>query len=144
MTQESVERRLNLSGRSGPVELVILDFPVRHADAPDRFRYAYPDLGAEFMPLLLEQVPRSRHSGPPWRRSSLCGTCGEGAGEPSGQQLQLSVDVERVPPIHVDLAMPGYACGRCGHVSFDVDRSLESHIAEATVAALTAGRIDPG
>jgi hypothetical protein len=34
--------------------------------------------------------------------------------------------------------------GSCSSVSFNLDRNLEFHIAEATVVALDANSIDPG
>lgn len=109
-------------------------------------RYAYPDFGSDFIQALHGQLVGPRRRGL-FRATLLCPSCGRSLdGVLIGQvTVATDVDLRRIPPIHVDVEMPGMVCPSCDRrlVAID-DRNVQSDLSDALIDAFNRAGIAPG
>jgi hypothetical protein len=133
-----------IRGKAGAVHVVLAGLAYRET-ARGR-RYPYPEFGAELIEALHRKLVAPAHRG--LIRSTLacpvCATRLEGlANQPIG--IATEVELRSIPPVQVDLAIPGLFCPGCRMqlVRLD-DRRVVSDLSDALIAAFTSAGIKPG
>jgi hypothetical protein len=59
--------------------------------------------------------------------------------------MATDVVLKKVPPIHLDIEMPGLTCSRCGRPMVMIDdRDVVSDLSDALIAAFNSAGIAPG
>jgi hypothetical protein len=132
-----------LDGRSRDVHVTLTGVTSRKTS--EGTRYPYPEFGSDFIEALHRELPAPRHKG--IFRSRVCPVCATSLDGIPGTQVGVAVNValSRIPPISVEVEMPGFRCPGCARslVSTD-DRAIDSDLSDALIAALTSAGIAPG
>jgi hypothetical protein len=144
MTDVPIGRLGPVSGRARDVSVTLTDLSCRQTSTGRRF--PYPDFGSDFIEALHRALVAPRTLGLfrwrqvcPWCDTSLAGI----AVEPV--PITTEIALTRIPPIRVDLKMPGIKCPGCDRslVMID-DRGLDSDLSDALIDAFRAASLVPG
>jgi hypothetical protein len=109
-------------------------------------RYAYPDFGSDFIEALHKALVGPRRRGL-FRSTPVCAWCEASLDGVVRHSVTVATDVvlTKVPPIHVDLDMPGLTCSRCGRPMVMIDdRAVASDLSGALIAAFNSAGLAPG
>jgi hypothetical protein len=144
MTDVPVGRLGAVTGRAREVSVKLTDLSFRQTSTGRR--YPYPDFGSDFIEALHRALVAPRRRGLvrstlvcPWCDSSLEGIVVEPV------PVTTEIALTRIPPVRVDLEMPGIKCPGCDRslVMID-DRAVASDLSDALIDAFTAGSLVPG
>jgi uncharacterized protein YbaR (Trm112 family) len=133
-----------IRGRAGAVHVVLTGLTCRETSRGRR--YPYPEFGAELVEALHGKLVAPRHRG--LIRSTLaCPVCATRLDGLANQPIGIATEVAlgSFPPVQVDLAIPGLFCPGCRMqlVRLD-DRSVDSNLGDALIAAFKSAGIKPG
>lgn len=142
MSEERLEGPVE--GRAQDVRVILTGLSTRRTAAG--LRYPYPDFGSEFIEALHRQLVGPRRRGL-IRSSPACPACDRSLeGTPSGVvTVTADVQLRRIPPIRLELEMPGLTCPGCARrlVRID-DRHVQSDLSDALIDAFNRAGIAPG
>jgi hypothetical protein len=135
---------LDLRGESGPVRVQIHRMPVIARERGDRYRYASPEFGAEFLEAVIRGIPQAERTGLPWSRVSRCTRCASLLGSPTSEgNFAVPIRLRALPEFDVEIAMPAFTCGQCGMIQMPPSREVDYHRTEALSDAFKQARVDP-
>lgn len=144
MPEAAIERFGPISGQSQQVKLTLTGLSFRQTSAGRR--YAYPDFGSDFIQALYKQLVGPGRRGL-IRSTFHCPSCGRSLDGVTIGQVTVATDVNlpSIPPIHLDLDMPGMVCPDCGRrlVMID-DRNVQSDLSDALIDAFNQSGLGPG
>jgi hypothetical protein len=133
-------------GRSGDGSVIATLTGLSYRDTSRGRRYPYGEFGQNFIEALHSALPGFRRTGL-LRQGRACASCGSSFdGIPVGT-VAAAVDVvmKRIPPIHVDVEMPGITCPSCGRAATMIsDRGVQSDLSDALIAIFDEAQISPG
>lgn len=133
-----------VSGTARDVSVTVTGLSFRQTS--EERRYPYPDFGSDFIEALHKELLAPRRRG--LLRSTLaCPSCESSLDGTGIRRVAVTVDVAlpRVPPIRVDLEMPGTTCPGCHRSLVRIDeRSVESDLSDALIGAFAEAGIKPG
>jgi hypothetical protein len=133
-----------IRGQAGRVHVVLTGVTFREQGKSRR--YPYPEFGAELIEALHGKFVAPRHRGF-FRSATACPACSTRLDGLPAQALGIATEValRSIPPIQVDLAIPGVFCPTCRMqlVLLD-DRKVASDLSDALIAALKSAAIKPG
>ena len=145
MTDATLDRLGAVNGRARDVSVTLTGLSFRQTSA--RRRYPYPDFGSGFIEALNKALPAPRHRGLFFRSTIVCPGCETSLEGIPADRVAVATQLAftRIPPIRVDVEMPGITCPGCMTplVRTD-DRAIESDLSDAVIAAFTAAGIEPG
>jgi hypothetical protein len=133
-----------ISGRAGEVCVTLTGMTFRETNRGRRF--PYPDFGSDFIGPLHDGLISPRRRGL-LGFGSACAWCNAPLDRVPRQPVTASADVvlKRVPPIRVDVEMPGLVCPACSRAMVMInDRTVESDLSDALIAAFDSVAIAPG
>jgi hypothetical protein len=138
-----VEEAGPMHGDSRRVQVTITGLSVRPtSEGP---RYPYTEFGPDFIAAVHERLKGPRRRG--LVRSTLsCPACAASLDGIDVDRVIVAVDVDlsRIPPIHLDLEMPGMLCPGCAMRLVMVnDRSVQSDLSDAIIDAFNRAGIVP-
>lgn len=143
MTDE-VRQLEAIRGRAGAVHVVLTGLTCRETSRGRR--YPYPEFGAELIEALHRKLVAPRRCGL-IRSTPACPRCATRLGGVANQQIGIATEVSlrSMPPVQLDLAIPGLFCPGCRTqlVRLD-DRTVDSNLSDALIAAFTSAGIEPG
>lgn len=144
MNDGSVGRLGPVTGHARDVSVTLTDLSFRQTSTGRR--YPYPDFGSDFITALHEALVGPRRKGL-LRSTRVCPSCEtslEGiavASVPANTEVVLG----RVPPIRVDVEMPGLRCPGCDRSLVMIgDRGVASYLSDALIDAFNAAAMTPG
>jgi hypothetical protein len=144
VTEANLGRLGAVSGRSRDVNVTLTGLSFRETSAGRR--YPYGEFGPEFIDALHKALSAPRHRGL-FRSEIVCPSCETSLEGIPGARVVVASELalSRIPPIRVDLEMPGITCPSCVSrlVRID-DRAIESDLSDAVIAAFTAAGMSPG
>ena len=132
---DALGRLDEIRGRAGDVTVILHGLTVR--DTPEGRRFPYGDFTAQFLQALHERLTKPRGGGV-FRPGISCRSCRTKLDERWTRPVGVATEVAlgRIPPIQVDLAMPGIVCPSCGTQMVRMhDRNVESDLSDALIAA---------
>ncbi len=133
-----------VSGRANRVSVTLTGLSFRQAGHARR--YPYDDFGPDFIAALHDGLTPP-HRGGILRSKLACPWCDAPVDGDAVGQISVAIDVAlaRIAPVRVELEMPGIRCPRCDRplVMID-DRSIDSDVSDALIAAFAAGEFGPG
>ena len=111
MTEPTVRPLGPLAGRSRDVAVTVTG--LTSLQTSKGTHYPYPEFGSDFVDALHRELPAPRRRG--ILRSRVCPICGTSLDGIPGTQVDVTVNValSRIPPIRVDVEMPGIRCPGC-------------------------------
>ena len=144
MADAAGERLGPISGRAGAVTVTLTDLTFRASDGGRRF--AYPGFGSDLIEALHKALVGPRRRGL-LRSTLVCPSCDTRLEGLQHEQVMVTTEVvlKRVPPIAVDVDMPGVTCPGCRRplVLID-DRAVASELSDALIDAFKSAGILPG
>lgn len=144
MPEVAIEQLGPISGQSQEVKLTLTGLSFRLTSAGRR--YAYADFGSDFIQALHKQLVGPRRRGL-IRSTFHCPPCGRSLDGVTIGHVNVATDVDlpRIPPIHLDLDMPGMVCPGCDRrlVMID-DRNVQSDLSDALIDAFNQSGLAPG
>ncbi len=145
MDDESRFPRLDaVTGQAHDITVTLTNLSYRQTNTDKK--YAYGDFGSDFIQALHEALPTPRRRG--FLRSTLvCPACETPLDGIAVQPVTVSADVavRRIPPIRVDLEMPGIKCPGCDRSFVRIDdRDVQSDVSDALIAAFATVSLKPG
>jgi hypothetical protein len=133
-----------IRGQAGRVHVVLTGLVVR--DTGKGLRSPYPEFGSELLAGLHEKLVAPAHRGF-FRSRTTCPVCSTALDGLPAQSVGIATEVtlQSIPPVQVDLAIPGVFCPTCRMqlVLLD-DRKVASDLSDALIAALKSAAIKPG
>ena len=144
MDDGSLPRFDPVTGQAHDITVTLTNLSYRQTDKGKR--YAYGEFGSEFLQALHEALPAPRRRGL-IRSTLVCPVCEAPLGGIAVQPVAVSAEVvlKRIPPIRVDLEMPGIKCPGCDRSLVDIDdRDLQSDLSDALIAAFATVSLKPG
>jgi hypothetical protein len=135
MSKDRPERFGPVAGEAHGIRLMLTGLSFRQTEKGPR--YAYGDFGSDFMSKVHDALTSPRRRGL-LRSTLLCPWCEHSLdGIPSDTvTAAVDIDVGRVPPIQVDVEMPGYTCPACSRHSVRIDdRGVQSDLSDALIDA---------
>ena len=144
MTEDPVERLGPIVGHAGDVGVTLSDLSVRQTSTGRRF--PYPDFGSDFIAALHGSLVGPKRQGLV-RSKLVCPDCQaslEGiAAEPVAVTTEIALT--RIPPVRVDLKMPGMTCPGCQRSLVMIgDRAVASNLSDALIDAFDGAGVAPG
>ena len=109
-------------------------------------RYPYGNFGAEFLDALHKGLIAPARKGL-IRSTRVCRVCGADVSAVAEGPTAASVDVTlgRVPPIHLEIVMPGLTCPNCQRKMVRIDDAdVASDLSFALMAAFESVGLKPG
>ena len=135
-----------VTGRSGDGSVTVTLTGLSYRDTNKGRRYPYGEFGQGFIGALHAALPAPRRTGL-LRLGRACASCGSTLdGVPVGP-VAVAVDVvlKRIPPIHVEVEMPGFTCPSCHRAATMIsDRGVQSDLSDALIAIFNEAQISPG
>lgn len=144
MSDDGIGRLDPISGRSQDVSVTLTGLSFRQTSRGRR--YAYPDFGSDFIDALHKALVGPRRRGL-FRATPVCAWCEASLDGVARQRVKVATDVAlaKIPPIHLDIEMPGLTCSRCGRPMVMIDdRDVASDLSDALIAAFNSAGIAPG
>ena len=144
MDDESLPRFDPVTGRAHGITVTLTNLSYRQANTEKK--YAYGEFGSEFLQALHEALPAPRRRGL-IRSTLVCPVCETPLGRIADRPVAVSAEValRKIPPIRVDLEMPGIKCPGCDRSIVDIDdRDLQSDLSDALIDAFAAVSLKPG
>jgi hypothetical protein len=144
MTDVPVERLEPISGRAHGVSVRLTDLTVRQTTSGRR--YPYSDFGTDFIEALNRALVTPRRRGL-IRSKLVCPSCEASLeGVPVATvPVTTEIALARIPPILVDLEMPGLECPGCHRALVNIDdRAVESDLSDALIDAFKSVGLVPG
>jgi hypothetical protein len=144
MTDDPIGRLGPISGRAGDISVTLTDLSFRQTSSGRRFPYS--EFGPDFIAALHGALVGPRRQGLV-RPKLVCPSCEsplEGiAVEPVAVTTEIALT--RIPPVRVDLEMPGMTCPGC-HRSLVMigDRAVASNLSDALIDAFNGAGVAPG
>jgi hypothetical protein len=143
MTDTRIERFGPVAGEAHGIRVMLTGLPFRSTDKGPR--WAYGEFGPEFLEGLHEALTAPRRRGLfrsmlecPWCEHSLAGLPSETV------SAAVDVDLRRIPPIQVDVEMPGYVCPGCARRPVRIDdRDVQSDLSDALIDAFEHAGLRP-
>ena len=144
MTDIPLGRLDLITGRAGDISVTLTDLSFREKGTERR--YPYPDFGSDFIQALHKSLVAPRRKG--FLRSTLvcpsCETSLEGLAT-GPVSVSTEIPLKRIPPIRVDLEMPGLKCPGCGRALVMIDdRDIASDFSDALIDAFASASLVPG
>lgn len=142
MPEEPLGRVERVTGTAGRVTMTLTGLTYRHGRDGKR-RDPYGEFGPDFIVDLHAALPTAGRRGL-LRPVRTCPRCDSSLEGPSEERVKVSVELrlQRIPPLGVEVEMPGARCGRCGHTIVKVDdRAVDSELSDAAIAAFDAAGI---
>jgi hypothetical protein len=133
-----------IAGRAGDVAVILHGLTYR--DTRSGRRFPYGEFGPDFIEALHRGLVRPRGGGL-FRTRISCPSCDTELDDHQRVPVDAATDValRRIPPIGVDVTMPGLVCPRCGtRVVCMHDRNVESDLSDALIAAFDSAGVKPG
>ena len=132
-----------MSGRSELVTVTLTGLTARPTSKGPR--YVYGNFGSDFMQALHKRLVGPKRRG--LLRSKLhCPKCDRSLDETQVRPVAVAADVElsRVPPIHLEIEMPGWECEGCGRrIVMIHDRNIQSTLTDALIDAFNRAGLAP-
>ncbi len=144
MTEDPVERLGPIVGHAGDVGVTLSDLSVRQTSTGRRF--PYPDFGSDFIAALHGSLVAPKRQGLV-RSKLVCPDCQSSLEEIAVEPVEVSTEIAltRIPPVRVDLEMPGIACPGCHRTLVMIgDRAVASNLSDALIDAFTGADVAPG
>lgn len=144
MTEDPVGRLGPIIGRASDVSVTLTDLSVRETGTGRRF--AYPDFGSDFIGSLHGALVAPRRAGLV-RSKLVCPTCESSLEGVAVEPVAVTTEVAltRIPPVRVDLEMPGMTCPGCQRTVVMIgDRAVASNLSDALIDAFTGAGVAPG
>ena len=144
MTEDLLGRLGPISGRAGDVSVTLTDLSYRQASEGRRF--PYPDFGSDFIAALHGALVAPRRQGLV-RSKLVCPSCESSLEGIAVERVAVTTEIAltRIPPVHVDLEMPGMTCAGCHHTLVMIgDRAVASNVSDALIDALKGAGVAPG
>lgn len=144
MADPELERLDPIEGRAGGVTVRLTGMTCRRTAAGRR--YPYSDFGLDLIDALHDGLAQPTRGGL-FRARLACPSCDTALDEPATRQVDVATDVAlaTIPPIRVELTMPGLVCPRCRRSVSRIDsRVVASDVSDALIAAFDSAAIHPG
>lgn len=144
MSDDGIGRLDPVRGRAQDVSVTLTGLSFRQTSRGRR--YPYPDFGSDFIDALHKQLVGPRRRGL-LRSTPVCAWCEASLDGVARQRVTVVADVAltKIPPIHLDIEMPGLTCSRCGRPMVMIDdRDVASDLSDALIAAFNSAGIAPG
>ena len=144
MSDVAIGRFDPITGRANGVSVTLTGLSYRETRAGKR--YPYPDFGSDFIQALHAGLPTPRRRGL-LRWTPVCPSCESSLdGVVIGPvPVTTEVALKRVPPIRVDLEMPGMRCPACARALVMInDRDIASDVSFALMDAFATVGLSPG
>ena len=135
MSKDPVERFGPVAGEAHGIRLMLTGLSFRQTEKGPR--YAYGDFGSDFISKLHEGLTAPRRRGL-LRSTLLCPWCDHALDgiAPETVAAAVEVDLRKIPPIEVEVEMPGYTCPGCGRQPVRIDdRDVQSDLSDALIDA---------
>jgi hypothetical protein len=144
MTDVPLGRLGPITGRTSDVSVTLTDLSFRQTR--NGIRYPYADFGSDFIETLHRELVAPRRRGL-LRSTLVCPRCDTTLDGVANERVAVTAEValKRIPPIHVDLEMPGIRCPGCDRPVVRIDdRSVDSELSDALIAAFKSIGLEPG
>jgi hypothetical protein len=144
VTDGPFERLGPISGRARDVSVTVTDLSFRQTGSGRQ--YPYPDFGSEFIEAIHKALLAPRRKG--LLRSTLaCPSCESSLEGLTAGPVSVSTEIAltRIPPVRVEIEMPGLRCPGCGRSLVRIDeRSVDSDLSDALIDAFASASLVPG
>jgi hypothetical protein len=144
MSDAAIGRFDPVTGRANGVTVTLTGLSFRQTDKGKR--YPYGEFGSEFIGSLHSGLPAPRRRGL-LRSTLVCPSCESSlAGIAVGPvPATTEIALKRIPPIRVDLEMPGVRCPGCARALVMIhDRDIASDVSFALMDAFATVGLSPG
>lgn len=144
MTKDPVGRLGPIVGRAGDVRVTLTDLSYRETSKGRRF--PYPDFGSEFIEALHRALTGPRRQGLV-RSKLVCPACESPLEGIAVGPVAVTTEIvlARIPPVRVDVEMPGMSCPGCRRSLVMVgDRAVASNLSDALIDAFKGAGVAPG
>jgi uncharacterized protein (UPF0212 family) len=143
MADPSLRRAEVATGRARDVGVTITGLTFK--ERPDgRRRWPYGEFGGDFIVALHEKLPKPARRGL-LRGSPVCPFCGSSFDGVTVEAVKISaqLDLRQIPPLTVDVEIPGRRCPRCGRpVTRMDDTAVAADLSDAVIAAFRSQGLD--
>lgn len=133
-----------VTGRAHDITVTLTNLSYRQAGAEKK--YAFGDFGSDFIEALHKALPAPRRRGL-LRSTLVCPVCETELDGIQVRPVTVSAEValRKIPPIRVDLEMPGIKCPGCDRSLIRIDdRDVQSDVSDALIDAFAAVSLKPG
>ena len=130
-------------GRAHDVSITLTGLSFRQTEKGPR--YPYPDFGSDFIEALHAQLTAPQRRGLFWS-TMVCPWCDLPLDANTVGRVSVAIEVSlaRIPPIRVELEMPGITCPGCDRALVMIDdRTIDSHLSDALIDAFAAAGFAP-
>jgi hypothetical protein len=144
MSEEPIGRLGPIVGRAGDVSVTLTGLSYRETSKGRWFPYG--EFGPDFIASLHRALTGPRHKGLV-RSRLVCPGCESTLEGMAVGRIAVTTEVAltRIPPVRVDLEMPGMTCPGCRRplVMID-DRAVQSNLSDALIDAFRSAGVAPG
>jgi hypothetical protein len=133
-----------VTGQAHDITVTLTNLSYR--DTGSEKKYAYGEFGPDFIVALYDALPAPRRRGL-LRSTLICPVCDAALDANAIQPVKVVAEValRKVPPIGVDLEMPGLKCPSCDRsLVKSYDRDLQSDLSDALIDAFATVGLKPG
>jgi hypothetical protein len=144
VTEQSVERLGPVTGRARDVTVTLTDLSFRRTG--NGRRYPYPDFGSDFIEALHKALVAPRRRGL-FRSTLVCASCDASLEGVVVAPVAVTTEIAltQIPPIRVDLDMPGLKCPGCHRSLVKIDdRAVDTDLSDAVIDAFASASLVPG
>ena len=144
MSEEPIGRLGPIVGRAGDVSVTLTDLSYRETSKGRRFPYG--EFGPDVIAALHEALTGPRRQGLV-RSKLVCPRCESSLEGIAVGPVAVTTEVAltRIPPVRVDLEMPGMTCPGCRRSLVMIgDRAVQSDLSDALIDAFTNAGMAPG
>jgi len=127
-----------LRGSARDVSVTLTGLSYRASSAGPR--YPYPDFGSDFIEALHKSLTAPVRRGFLWS-TLACPWCDSRLDAATVGQVSLNFEMslKRIPPIQVEIEMPGVPCPACGRSLVMIDDStIDAHLSDALLKAFAS------
>lgn len=138
-----IEQLGPVAGEAHGIRVMLTGMSFRPTDKGPRWPYG--EFGPEFLQQLHAGLTAPRRRGL-FRPTPLCPWCDHSLEGISPETVAVAVDVDlrKIPPIQVDVEMPGYVCPSCQKEPVRIDdRSVQSDLSDALISAFVQAGLRP-
>ena len=144
MSEEPIGRLGPIVGRAGKVSVTLTDLSYRETSKGRRFPYG--EFGPDFIAALHGALTGPRRKGLV-RSTLVCPGCESSLEGIAVGPVAVTTEVAltRIPPVRVDLEMPGMTCPDCRRSLVMIgDRAVASDLSDALIDAFKSAGMAPG
>ena len=144
MSEDPIGRLGPIVGRAGNVSVTLTDLSYRETSKGRRFPYG--EFGPDFIAALHGALAGPRRKGLV-RSTLVCPGCESSLEGIAVGPVAVTTEVAltRIPPVRVDLEMPGMTCPGCRRSLVMIgDRAVASDLSDALIDAFKSAGVAPG